>query len=1598
MRVIILKNNNLNKIKMEINTEISIDKIYTRDEVLSESIKYFKGDKMAADAWINKYALKDSAGNLYEKSPDDMHHRLASELARIELNYPNPISEEEIFEVIKDFKYIVPQGGPMSGIGNTKQTVSLSNCFVVGHKYDSYGAILRTDEEQVQLMKRRGGVGHDLSHIRPSGSEVKNSALTSTGLVPFMERYSNTTREVAQDGRRGALMLSCSIKHPDSEKFMDAKLEAGRVTGANISLKITDDFMEAVKVNGLYTQQYPVDSLNPVVTKEVNPKTIFNKIIHNAWKSAEPGILFWDTIINESIPDCYKDHGFETLSTNPCVTSDLWVMTNNGPRQVMDLIGQEFNVLVDNGSYLSENGFFYTGEKMVYLVEMNNGLKIKTTDNHKFKKVIKNNRGKKTTEWIELKDLNVGDSLNLNKNKNINFKAYSPTHHNYDDKIGWLIGSLVGDGSLVDNTAYLRYWGENRASMKKIAVELIKNKINYSDKLGSGDDNNDIITVKSSSLGLIANELGLYNGKNLGVKIEQQSSDFYRGFISGMFDADGTVLNNKEKGITVRLSSSNLNNLEVIQRMLLRLGIVSNISKNRRLEGKKLLPNGKGGLSEYSVQAQHELIISKENLIVFNERIGFKDINKQEKLDNVLLQLTRGLYSEYFVDKIKSITLLGIESVYDCTVNDVHEFDCNGISVHNCGEIPLCPYDSCRLISLNLFSYVENPFTKEAKFNFILFKKHVMLTQRIMDDIIDLELEKIDAIVYKLDNDPEPDYIKVIERNLWENIKNMCIKGRRTGVGVTAEGDMLAALGLTYGTRIATEFSTNVHKTLAINAYKSSCILAKERGSFEVWDYKKELNNPMIKRLCEADTELAEMLKHGRRNIALLTCAPTGTVSLMTQTTSGIEPVFLPIYKRRRKINPNDKNVRVDFIDENGDSWEEYLIIHSKFLLWLKINGYNIDDIQKYNEDELKRIIKESPYNNATSADVDWVEKVRMQGEIQKWVDHSISVTVNLPENTTEEIVSKVYMMAWESGCFKSGNDVYTKDGVKDISQIIIGDEVYGHDGNLHLVDDVYDLNEETRRFLKFKLNGYQSIESTSEHPFLVIELDETEEKVSWSERCKNLVWKKASDIKINDHLVVPNNFRNLNNVIKSLDLTKFLNCDFLIDGDEVFLARKLPWKKDCIVKASNSNQIPRYIDIDYDLCYFIGWFIAEGHFNSESYVRFTVNPETEVDVADKLIDICRRKFNIDGYKEIKKSNNGTSLTVQFGSKLLANIMRSFCGQYSENKHLPEWFMKIDSVLLNVILESHYLGDKGITISKRLSRELTMARNILNQKIYTSDNYGEGYEVKLKSSIKDSCSKEFETFYAYRVFNISDSFSNEKVYNFSVKDVDSYIINGVAVHNCKGITVYRDGSRSGVLISDKKIDKKTGIEIIKETHAPKRPKKLECNIVKFQNNHEKWIGFVGLYGEDKKPYEIFTGTNDSFLIPNYVEKGWIIKEKDYETNVSRYDFLYIDKDGYEQTLKGLNRAFNSAFWNYAKLISGILRHGMPIPSIISLIDTLHLDENSISSWKNGVKRMLKVFIKDGTVATGIKCPECGNEKLKYQDGCVSCDCGYSKCG
>jgi len=1203
---------------------------YTRDEIHEATLAYFNGDNLATEVWINKYCLKDSDGNLYEKTPDDMHWRLAKELARIEKKYTNPLFAEEIYEKIKHFKKIVPQGSPMSGIGNDFQIVSISNCFVIGNENeaDSYGGIFKLDQEIAQLQKRRAGVGVDLSFIRPEGSPVKNSALTSTGIVPFMERFSNTTREVAQDGRRGALMESISIKHPDAEAFIDAKLDGTKVTGANVSVKIDDDFMEAATQGTTYTQQYPINSNNPTFTKEVNASKIWKKIIHNAWDKAEPGILYWDTLINESVPDCYSDLGFKTISTNPCLTLDSNIMTDKGNKTVEELIGVKFIAMVDGGFYSStDKGFFITGENRdVFQITTKKGFKIKSTDNHEFKQVLEINRNDKKYKWTELKNFQIGDTINLNNNIGMNWNGEG----NFEE--GWLIGSLLGDGTFDNESAILRYWGEDRKETKNYAIECIKNNLKYRLDLGNSKDDLEIEQVKSVNLKKLSYEYGVLNDKRINNKIEKASSKFYKGFLCGWFDADGTVNNNIEKGVNVRLASSILENLYVAQRMLSKIGIISTVYENRREEQYKKMPDGNGGYKMYKTKSQHELSISKDNLLIFQEEINFIENSKKNKLKNALNNLDRGLYRERFVDTIKSIEYVGVENVYDCQIPDKNEFDANGISTHNCGEIPLCANDSCRLLAINLFGYVVNPFTDNAFFDWESFKIDVRIAEKLMDDIIDLELEKIDKILAKIDSDPEDLHIRETERNLWVSIKDKAERGRRTGLGITAEGDMLAALGLTYGTDEANKFSEEVHKQLKLEAYRSSVYMARDRGAFPMYDTERELNNPFIQRIKDEDSDLYDMMvMYGRRNLALLTIAPTGTVSIMTQTTSGIEPVFLVYYTRRRKINPNDKNVRVDFTDELGDTWMEYPVFHHNFVTWLEVNGYDVEDIiEHYTSDQINELVKLSPYYGATSNDVDWVKKVEMQGMVQKHIDHSISVTVNLPNDVTEETVANVYEAGWK-------------------------------------------------------------------------------------------------------------------------------------------------------------------------------------------------------------------------------------------------------------------------------------------------------------------------------------------------------------------------------HGCKGITVYRDGSRSGVLVTETEKKKKEKDKLFKDNHAPKRPKRLKAEIIRFQNNLEKWIGVVGMM--DGRPYEVFTGRMQNGLseLPTSLIECEVVKVRD-ENGIKRYDIEYVDSNGEKAVHTGLNHTFNEEYWNYAKMISSVLRHGMPIIYVLDLIQSLNLNDEHLNTWKNGVARVIKKYINDGEKGNGT-CPNCGSDNLEYKEGCLTCvSCGNSKCG
>lgn len=1006
---------------------------YTYKEVHEATLAYFSDDTLATEVWINKYCLKDSFGNFFEKTPDDMHRRIAKELARIESNYPNPISEEEIYETIKKFNRIVPQGSPMAGIGNNFQVVSLSNCFVIGNDKDSdsYGGIMKLDQEMVQLQKRRGGVGLDMSFIRPAGTPVKNSAITSTGVVPFMERYSNSTREVAQDGRRGALMESIGIRHPDAEAFIDAKMEQGKVTGANISVRIDDEFMKAVIDDTEYLQCYPLDlfkimseqedatmylfsimdlknygelnKLYPVedkygkklgYIKKIDAKKLWKKIIHNAWKSAEPGILFWDKVMTESIPDCYSDQGFRTVSTNPCVSEDTLVLTDNGYIPIGKLVDKKVNVW--NGEEFSEVTPSITGHNQKMLkITFSDGTELKCTEYHGFYTWDGFERDGNVIKK-EAKNLVIGDKLEKYK-----FPLLL-RHKVLDiDKSYYTLGFFAGDGFIKrDSTTHISLYGEKK--------NLI-NKLNINGNISENIEN-DRLTIRVE---LPYIDIDLHELKKYVPKYHDNYSTSMMSWLSGIIDSDGS--RNTEEG-SISISSIDREFL-----MNIKLHVLNTFGVNGSVIDEK-----EGGLKEikgheYETNDSYRLIISAYNVKKLYD-LGLRTF--RVKIDDV----NPNRDASRFIKVISIEKIDDAENVY-CFTEEKRGRGCfNGLVTANCGEIPLCPYDSCRLLCINLYGYVIDPFDKEdAYFDWNLFKNDVQKAMRYMDDIVDLEVEKIDAILEKIKSDPEEEFIKLYEINLWERIKEMTLKGRRTGLGVTGEGDMLAALNLIYGTEEATKFSEEIHKTLKLNAYRSSVTMAKERGEFPIYEWVKEMDNPFIKRIREEDPLLGgEMKEFGRRNIALLTVAPTGTASLMTQTTSGIECCFLPVYIRRRKINPQEKNVRVDFIDNEGISWTEYPVFHHKFETWLEVNGYKMEEVKLMNSTQVDEIVKQSPYYKATSNDVDWVKKVEMQGKIQRHIDHSISVTINVPEETTEEIITSIYETAWQSGC--KGITVY-RDG-----------------------------------------------------------------------------------------------------------------------------------------------------------------------------------------------------------------------------------------------------------------------------------------------------------------------------------------------------------------------------------------------------------------------------------------------------------------------------------------------------------------------------------------------------------------------------------------
>jgi len=998
-----------------------VTSIYSVDEALEASVKYFDGDELAAEKWLEKYALYDNNDNLLEKTPDDMHRRLAREFARLEVKkYKNtnikPLSEEEIYSLFKDFRWIIPQGSVMYGLGNPYKIVSISNCVVCESPGDSYGYICKTDQELVQLSKRRCGVGIDLSELRPSTAPTNNSSKTSTGVASWLERYSNSCREVGQNNRRGALLLSLHILHPDAFTFATIKKDKTKVTGANISFRIINEFLEAVKNGKEVLLRWPVNSNNPKITKLIKAQKLWDVIVDGAYESGCPGLMFWDRATTYNAYDCYADLGFGSVTSNPCLVKDTWIMTDRGPQQIQDLIGTAFNAIVDGQTYSSSyNGFYPTTISSILKISTDRGYNIKCTPNHLIK-IKQNNK----TSWKSANKLELGDILIIN---NVAIQTWEGQYkYNFYD--GWLIGSLLGDGCFVKNksgnyTAKLTFWEEEGLQLEKYAIDCLNNSsLNFRKDCGSGKSfYKNKISIGSVDLARIAKTIGLDIDKSLNTNIEKTSSDFYCGFLRGWFDADGTVVisDTDKKSYAIRLASSKLDNLHVAQRMLARLGIISTIYLNRQKAGYKLMPDGNGGNKSYYCQPMHELHISKQNMKLFANRIGFGCKNKQDKLQSILNNMNRGPYKETFTTKVTNIELLQEEQVYDTTIHTANQFDANGLLVHNCSEIIMCP-DTCRLIVQNLLSYVVNPFTKNAYFNFELFAEHTKILQRLADDIVDAEEEKILKILEKIESDPEPDHIKAIEKDLWLRLLDKCRQGRRTGSGTVALADTLAALGLKYDSDESLKIIDKIFKTFKHSAFWSSVEMAKELGPFPIWDWKYDQQSEFLLQIQKEDPDLFKAIKkYGRRNIGLLTMAPTGTVALMAQTSSGIEPLFnLEPYIRRTKITDHSSLSRVDFIDQNGDKWKEYKVYHPQLKRWMEITGET--DITK------------SPWYGACANDIDWIRRIEIQSIIQTHIDHSISSTINLPHDVSKQTISDIYLYAWEKGL--KGITIY-RDGSK---------------------------------------------------------------------------------------------------------------------------------------------------------------------------------------------------------------------------------------------------------------------------------------------------------------------------------------------------------------------------------------------------------------------------------------------------------------------------------------------------------------------------------------------------------------------------------------
>lgn len=1559
------------------------------------------------------------------------------------------------------------------------------NCFVIDSPADSYGGIFKFDQEEAQIMKRRGGVGGDISTIRPRGLHTNNAAKTTDGIAVFMERFSNTCREVAQGGRRGALMLSISVHHPEIETFINIKRDLKKVTGANISIRLSDEFMNAVKNKTDVELRWPVDSKTPSMSMRVDANHIWNQIIESTHASAEPGILFWDTIKKWSPADAYLE--FQTVSTNPCLSRDTLIAVADGRNAVSikQLAEEGKDVPVYSADPVSGMISIKTGRnpritgynKKLVRVTLDDGNYFDVTPDHKFMLF--------DGSPVEASKLTHGDSLSpftknlepVKKGGNLYYRINCNSRNAGIDK--FYEHRIIAKYNQPDQWNLI-YENAKQVGFAKTGGIVIHHK-DYN-ALNNSPENLQIMTFREhQKFHANLDNAGIKNGRHLDVtndKIKELAIEYTkslgRRFSSKEWETFAKA--NKLPMVFTRWRQSGLGKspVELAKICAIELGIeyvnvdprlvrtlnsmleqgykaniVNNevhVCKNCELckcefeieylrREQSFCSSSCGakyvsGNQEYTIrrkEAFNKAARIKSDLNRINQAKIYSDLKfnlsrnpkyiewKQScKNESIPYRIGPALKYGYqnwtelkeagssYNHKVHAVEELpGEHVVYNITVDDNHTVSIvnkkttrnnsntyfSGVNVFQCGEVTLSKYDSCRLLLVNTVSFVENPFTPKAKFNYEKYGEVVRVSQRLMDDMIDLELENIDKILAKIDADPELPDVKLSEIELWNKIKNACIRGRRTGLGVTSIGDTVAAMNTVYGSEESIVLIEEVYRHLAVNSYRSSVQMAKERGAFPAYDYESEKAHPFINRIMDQDPELRkDWKKYGRRNIANTTTAPAGSVSILTQTTSGIEPAFMLAYKRRKKITTSDNAIKVDFIDNMGDKWQEFDVYHHWFKKWMKITG--------------KTDPKESPYWGGCSNDIVWVNKTKAQAAAQKWICHSISNTTNVPADTSVEVIKNIYMTGWETGCFVAGSTVNTSNGIKDIERIIVGDMVIGADGKEHVVNEVYDIKPEPRVVAKIKADGLPLIEATADHPIAVLSMiGKNVFKKAWEDREKVFSWKRADAIGPTDYLLVPVPDRETVNKLDHFLVEEELCSNIIVENNKVFPARTLPWKSTVTVKSAAGKPIDNKINIDDDLMTLFGWFIAEGHFSRKSCLRMNFNSITERSLAQKLANIIESKFNCEVKQFETYGNDGISWRIEWHSVLCSRLFEQLFGRGSHNKHLPAWFTKLDPRHLHVMVDTHFSGDAGVTMSRQLAKELFYARLLCGQAPKFKNDSGSGYLVEA-SKQTGLTGRIFENYFAYKVCETSLVPYYGKVYNFSVNEIDSYTVNSVAAHNCKGITVYRDGSRAGVLLSqDEK--KKEEKKVFSSHNAPKRPKELVCDIHTMSVHGEKWTFFVGIY--EDKPYEIMGGLSKFVNIPRRVKSGKILKHNGPSNPVARYDLHYDFEMGPEDeaTIKDITSLFENAVHSaFTRTISLALRHGTPVQFVVEQIQKGSEKEDDLFSFSKAISRVLKPYIKDGTkVSADKKCPACGSPGLVYREGCSTCvACGNSRCG